>query len=83
MALEIERYEAEEARKRQGTRTDIVELIPPSESGKARDKAAAGVNRGTGEVKYSEARRRLPRIGSQCGAASHEEGFMKTLRANQ
>lgn len=43
MALEIERYEADEAKKRRGARTDIVELIPPSEMGKARDKAAESV----------------------------------------
>lgn len=46
MALDIERYEAEEARKRQGTRSDIQEIIPESQKGQARDKAAAqvGVN---------------------------------------
>jgi hypothetical protein len=46
MALDIERYEAEEARKRQEATqfSAVVERIPPpSEPGKARDKAAAAV----------------------------------------
>ena len=32
-------FYASEAKERQGTRTDIVEIVPPSERGKARDKA--------------------------------------------
>ncbi len=34
---------AEEAKKRQGTRTDIQETVPESEPGQARDKAAAAI----------------------------------------
>jgi N6-adenosine-specific RNA methylase IME4/ParB-like chromosome segregation protein Spo0J len=44
VALSIEEYEAELAKKRQGSRSDIVERIPQSsDSGKARAKAAAAV----------------------------------------
>jgi N6-adenosine-specific RNA methylase IME4 len=47
VALEVEKAEAELAKKRQGARNDIVQQIAPSEMGKARDKAAesVGVNR--------------------------------------
>jgi N6-adenosine-specific RNA methylase IME4/ParB-like chromosome segregation protein Spo0J len=40
VAAEIEAYLAEQAKKRQGTRTDLGAILPPSEKGKARDKAA-------------------------------------------
>jgi protein gp37 len=36
--LEWQQHEREEAKKRRGTRTDIVETFPPSDTGKARDK---------------------------------------------
>ena len=39
IATEFKPLLEEEAKKRQGIRNDIVELIPPSEQGKARDKA--------------------------------------------
>lgn len=42
VALAIEAYEAELAKKRQGTRTDIVAIVPQG-VGKARDKAAEAV----------------------------------------
>jgi hypothetical protein len=41
--VEIEQVEAERARERQGTRTDIAEKIPQGETGRARDKAASAV----------------------------------------
>lgn len=37
---ELERIEREKAKRRQGTRTDIVETLPQSETGKTRDKVA-------------------------------------------
>jgi hypothetical protein len=40
---ELKRIESELAKRRQGTRTDIVANLPPSSTGKARDKAAAAV----------------------------------------
>jgi hypothetical protein len=39
-AVEIEKQLAVEAKKRRGARTDLVEKIPPSDFGKAREKAA-------------------------------------------
>lgn len=44
VALAIEETEAQLAKVRQGTRTDIVERIPQGDEGKARDKAAAAVD---------------------------------------
>ena len=41
VALEIEKYEAGEAKKRQGARTDIKALMPEGLGQQARDKAAA------------------------------------------
>lgn len=43
VGLELEAIYAEVAKKRQGVRTDIAEIFPQSEMGRARDKAAAVV----------------------------------------
>jgi N6-adenosine-specific RNA methylase IME4 len=43
IAIEIERAYAERAKERQGARTDLVEIVPPSDAGKARDQAAAAI----------------------------------------
>lgn len=55
VAVELLPYLEAEAKARQGTRTDIVEKIPPSETGKARDKAAEMV--GTNPRYVSDAKR--------------------------
>jgi hypothetical protein len=46
LGIELKRQLAIEARKRRGARTDLVEKIPPSDFGKARDQAAKllGIN---------------------------------------
>jgi len=42
-AAQLERIESEKAKRRQGTRTDLVETLPQSETGKTRDKVAEKV----------------------------------------
>jgi hypothetical protein len=46
VGVELEKQLAVEAKKRRGMRTDLVEQVPPSDFGKARDKAAKmlGIN---------------------------------------
>lgn len=44
IGLAVERYEAERAKERQGARNDIVEIIPQSDTGRARDFAAVAVD---------------------------------------
>ena len=43
LGVSIKAYEAERAKERQGTRTDIVENFPQGDAGKARDKAGEAV----------------------------------------
>jgi hypothetical protein len=56
---------AEEANKRRGTRTDLVEQIPPSSFGKARDQVGAlfGVSGRYVEAADSQGSFELPRPG--------------------
>ena len=43
VALEIEKYEAEQAKGRQAAKGEVLALMPEVEKGNARDKAAASV----------------------------------------
>ena len=55
LAVDVEAYEAEAAKQRQGTRTDITEKIPESEFSESREKAAQKV--GTNPRYVSDAKR--------------------------
>ena len=53
-------YEREQARARQGARTDLVETFPPSEEGKARDKAGERMHVSGRTVDDAEPANRVP-----------------------